>query len=247
MTVEASTSETSYCPVSPLGYGWLPMRLKSALMSVPLVGRLALALKHARFGGSADYWEKRYATGGNSGAGSYNRLAHFKADFLNEFVKRHRIASVVEFGSGDGAQLELADYPDYVGVDISSTILDAVKRRFAADGRIRFLHASEVPAHLSAELALSLDVIYHLVEDDTFDAYMRQLFAAGSRFVIAYSSNAERPSSSPHVRHRRFTDWVEANRPDFRLAAHVPNAFPEDVSDPHNTSYADFYVFERQA
>lgn len=32
-----------------------------------------------RFSGSASYWENRYVRGGNSGAGSYNRLSEFKA------------------------------------------------------------------------------------------------------------------------------------------------------------------------
>jgi hypothetical protein len=34
-----------------------------------------------------------------------------------------------------------------------------------------------------AELGLSLEVIFHLVEDDVFDVYMRHLFASATRFV----------------------------------------------------------------
>ena len=33
---------------------------------------------------SKDYWEKRYSKGGNSGAGSYNNLALFKASIIND-------------------------------------------------------------------------------------------------------------------------------------------------------------------
>jgi hypothetical protein len=36
--------------------------------------------RHRKFSGSKAYWENRYADGGNSGAGSYNRLADFKAE-----------------------------------------------------------------------------------------------------------------------------------------------------------------------
>ena len=36
---------------------------------------------------SSKYWERRYEQGDNSGSGSYNHLARFKADILNKFVE----------------------------------------------------------------------------------------------------------------------------------------------------------------
>ena len=68
---------------------------------------------------SSAYWQERYRQGSNSGPGSYGRLALFKAEIVNRFVRDHNIADIIEFGSGDGAQLTLADYPRYVGVDVS--------------------------------------------------------------------------------------------------------------------------------
>lgn len=226
------------------------MPIKSAIKSLPIVGPIAAGvarrLKGKRFAGSTSYWEQRYAEGGNSGAGSYNRLAEFKADYLNDFAARHGIQSVIEFGSGDGAQLELARYTSYVGVDVSQTAVEATRIRFAQDRSKRFLLADEVPPGMQAELSLSLDVIYHLVEDPTFEAYMRSLFDASSRFVIVYASNKEESVPLPHVRHRRFTDWVTRHQPNFILKERVPNVYPFDEHDPDNTSFADFYVFERQ-
>lgn len=90
--------------------------LKKIIYGTPVLGPLtrhvwgrwqALRLP---FRTSGDYWEQRYRQAGNSGAGSYGRLAEFKAEVLNEFVARHSIGSVVEFGSGDGNQLTLAKY-----------------------------------------------------------------------------------------------------------------------------------------
>lgn len=213
--------------------------IKSALSN------FVTALKRARFGNSADYWERRYARGGDSGAGSYNRLARFKADVINDFVAGNNIDSIVEFGSGDGAQLELANYPSYVGIDVSPAAVAETRRRFDNDASKVFYQMSEVPAGLSADLSLSLDVVYHLVEDEIFDAYMRALFDAATRFVIIYSSNQDAPRVDAHVRHRQFTAWVEKHRPDFGLTQHVPNAFPFDERDPDNSSFADFYIFER--
>ena len=225
------------------------MRLRTSLGSVPILGPLAATisrnLKRLGFRGSADYWERRYQSGGNSGAGSYNRLAEFKAKFLNDFVGRNHIASVIEFGSGDGAQLELANYPSYVGVDVSRTAIDQARKRFKGDPSRSFLHSSELPPGLRADLALSLDVIYHLVEDDAFESYMRGLFEAATSFVIIYSSDHDEALGVAHVRHRHFTEWVEKMQPDFTLLERVPNEFPFDENDPDNTSFADFYIYQR--
>ena len=81
-----------------------------------LVDRLA---GRRPFPGSAPYWEQSYRKGGNSGAGSYGRLARFKADYLNGFIAQRRFQSILEFGCSDGAQLQLSAYPSYVGVDVS--------------------------------------------------------------------------------------------------------------------------------
>ncbi len=94
------------------------------------------------------------------------------------------------------------------------------------------------------ELALSLDVIYHLVEDEIFHNYMSHLFASAERYVIVYSSNENKVPASPHVRHRQFCSWIEEHQPAWRLTQHVPNRFPFDATRPSETSMADFFVFE---
>ncbi|HEY0468411.1 MAG TPA: class I SAM-dependent methyltransferase [Polyangiaceae bacterium] len=206
-------------------------------------------LARLKFGNSRSYWEKRYATGGNSGAGSYGRLSEFKAEFLNRLVAENDLRSVVEFGSGDGNQLSLASYPEYLGLDVSTTAIERCRKLFAADESKKFsLHDATVdpPLLQCADLALSLDVIYHLVEDSVFDAYMRHLFDAARRAVVIYASNEESKTTAVHVRHREFTAWVERHRPDFQLKAHVPNRYPPTLTDGGETSFADFYVFAPQ-
>ena len=79
---------------------------------------------------------------------------------------------------------------------------------------------------LQSELVRSLDVIYHLVEDDIYEKHMRDVFDAATRFVIIYSDNEEAPRIVLHVRHRRFSDWIHENRPDWRLFRHIPNRVP---------------------
>jgi hypothetical protein len=187
---------------------------------------------------SADYWETRYATGGNSGSGSYGPLARYKAQVLNEFVSRHNVHSVVEFGCGDGHQLSLSQYPKYVGIDVSETAVKRCSSLFSQDQSKTFLLATDNAAQSQrADLALSLDVIYHLVEDETYETYMRSLFSAANRFVIIYSDNQESADrSSLHVRHRKFSDWAASHQPEWQLIAHIPNQLG---------SWSDFWIYAK--
>ena len=219
--------------------------MKAFIKGIPVIGPTLVRLRQAlvRFEGSSDYWEGRYETGGNSGAGSYGRLAEFKANFLNTFVEQHQIQSVIEYGCGDGAQLTLARYASYTGVDVSGKAVEMCRIRFADDTSKRFLEWNELAPDSVADLSLSLDVIYHLVEDATFEAYMQRLFASARRFVIVYSSNKEEDSLVKHVRHREFTRWVARNEPEWCLHSTLKNAYPYDPANSETTSFADFYVF----
>jgi SAM-dependent methyltransferase len=190
---------------------------------------------------SAAYWDARYRHGGHSGAGSSGRLAQFKADIVNQFVAGHGIKSVIEFGCGDGRQLQLAEYPAYVGLDVSPEALRVCSERFSGDPDKRFLPADEDPG--TAELTLSLDVIFHLVEDDTFHRYMQQLFACAFRFVVIYASDRDAITPDAHVRHRNISDWILRHMPQWQLLLHIPNAYPFDPHAPNDTSFADFHIF----
>jgi SAM-dependent methyltransferase len=227
--------------------------LKSRIKRVPIVGEavqwLSMAsrpvrIRFARFH-SPDYWDSRYANGGNSGNGSYGELAKFKASVLNDFVAENGIGSVIEFGCGDGNQLSLSKYSQYVGIDVSPTALKRCQDLFRDDPTKSFLLDSQRdPSTLRAELVLSLDVIYHLIEDDIFEKYMRDIFEAATRFVIIYSDNDEAPRVALHVRHRRFSDWIDQSRPDWQLLRHIPNQFPWEPKTERG-SFADFWIYRR--
>jgi cyclopropane fatty-acyl-phospholipid synthase-like methyltransferase len=204
------------------------------------VRRLIGRLRRRRFDTSQGYWERRYASGGNSGAGSYGQVAIFKAEVLNALVKEHQVATVVELGCGDGHQLSLADYPRYVGLDVSTTVLEQCRERFAGDETkdFRLYDADALDREsITADLAISLDVILHLVEDDVYESYMRHLFAAGERFVVIFSPDRDDVPTAEHVRYRRFTPWVDQNAPAWSLLSHVEN--PHSGPD----SLADFYMY----
>lgn len=195
---------------------------------------------------SKQYWEDRYKVGGNSGTGSYNRLAEFKAEVINQFVAENNLETIVEFGCGDGNQLKLFNFKSYTAYDVSNTIIEKCREMFKDDSSVVFFHVNEYKQQ-TFDLSLSLDVIYHLVEDETFFEYMDNLFNASSKHVIVYASNtSENEKAAVHVKHRKFTDWVEKHKSNFKLVKHIPNKFPFDEKNPKTTSFADFYIYKKE-
>jgi SAM-dependent methyltransferase len=201
-----------------------------------------------RFQNSKSYWERRYALGGSSGSGSYGEFAEFKAEVLNHFLLSHCINSVIEFGCGDGNQLSMVNYPQYIGIDVSQTALNLCQARFAGDPTKTFLLSDHYSGQ-TAECAVSLDVLYHLVEDQAFADYMRNLFSSASRFVIIYTSNvlpheleARNSLMREHVRHRHVTGYVAENYSQWKLAEHIPNRYPYNPKT-GDGSFAEFFVY----
>ncbi|UES36763.1 hypothetical protein GFC08_02210 [Roseibium aggregatum] len=195
---------------------------------------------------STDYWRRRYKRNWDSGAGSYGQLAKYKANFLNNFVRINKVSSVIELGCGDGAQLDLAEYPQYVGVDISPVALDMCRSSFFDDMTKCFISYNLLKSMPRQDLSLSLDVIFHLVEDGVFERYMADLFASSNKFVIVYSSNRDEICSAPHVRHRNFTPWIEHNLTEWSLIGYEPNVYPENPESPDQTSFADFFIYKKR-
>lgn len=196
--------------------------------------------------GSGDYWQKRYLRGGNSGNGSYGKLAHFKAEVINHFVEEKSVKTVIEWGCGDGNQLKLANYPQYIGYDISSKAISICREKFKKDTTKRFECSSNINFYneFSAELSLSLDVLYHLIEDDVYKSYMKLLFESSTKYVCIYSCNYE-DRKDIHVRCRKFTDYVDRNFPEWHLIKYIKNRYPVGNGSEQEESWSDFYFYEK--
>jgi len=226
------------------------MLMKSFVRKIPGIRKLLLWQQWRKFSGSSSYWEQRYGKGGNSGSGSYGPLAEFKASVLNRFVQERGVASVIEFGCGDGNQLSLAKYPQYIGLDVSRTAIQLCKSRFASDiTKSFFLYDPDCfvdNAHVfRCETALSLDVLFHLVDDEVFERYLAHLFASAERHAIIYSSNADMAAVAPQEKHRCFTDFVMENFPEWRFVEKIANSYPLSKYAAPLGSLADFYLYER--
>lgn len=197
------------------------------------------------FKGSNDYWRRRYRYGGDSGLGSGGESAAYKAKVLNQLVREEKLGTVIEFGCGDGRQLELAEYPSYLGLDISPDAVTWCRQRFAGDMSKSFALLDEYTGE-TAELSLSLDVLFHLVEDEVYFDYLDRLFNAGRRFVAVYATSTDSaPRTLPHVRHRPVEADIAARIPGFARMVELevtllPPSFEEGGGGP-----ARFFLYRR--
>jgi hypothetical protein len=89
------------------------------------------------------------------------------------------------------------------------------------------------------ELSMSLDVVYHLVEDETYERYLNNLFEVSSRYVVIYSTNVDRQYDFPHQVDRKFTDYIARRIRGWKLLAVLNN--PHKGPD----TQSDFFIYEK--
>ena len=187
------------------------------------------------------FWEKTYSNNGTSGSGSYGAYALYKAAVLNKFVVENNIRHVTELGCGDGNQLGMFHFPFYTGVDVSETVIYKCRSLFKEDSTKNFYTAAEFELikdkqSIQTDLALSLDVIYHLLEDDVYEKYIKDLFAASTSFVIIYAWDIVTEKSF-HILHRKFSAWINANIHNWQLVSTLKNKeLPEAC---------DFFIYKK--
>lgn len=189
---------------------------------------------------SSVYWENRYLSGGNSGAGSYNHLAIFKAAVINSFIKKNNVKSLIDFGVGDGNQLKLIDTSNikYYGIDISPTIIKKCQLMFPNDDTKSFYVNNDFDYNnIRVDLSISCDVLYHLIESDVYESYINNLFNLSEKFVIIYAKDFDQELSS-HVKFRKFTHFIKKNYSEWILINHINNKYPND-------SPSDFFIYEK--
>jgi Methyltransferase domain len=198
---------------------------------------------------SSDYWKQRYLNGLDSGDGSYGPLAQYKARFVNQFVHSRGIKTALELGCGDGNQQSMFNIEHYTGVDISDECIVACNKKYKSSSRSFYnaqnfhsLHSSE-----QYDLTLSLDVVYHLIEDQVFEKYIHDLFSRSKEYVLIYSSDENHYDSRiPHVKHRKFTEQTQTACSQFKLISVEINPFEKSKGSALYGSFAKFHIYEKQ-
>jgi len=205
--------------------------------------------------GSKSYWETRYALGANSGPGSYGKLAEFKAEVLNGLITELNINSLIELGCGDENQTSLLNKEiNYLGLDISPTIIEYTRELFSSDEKKDFMvfdstKYKNAGVFINADMVISLDVLYHLVEVEIYESYLTTLFGMARKYVVIYASdNEEIATKDAHVCIRSFTPHIADNYREFQLIRKIENkhSFDErENNNPNDCSWSEFFIYER--
>ena len=161
----------------------------------------------------AAYWESRYMEGGSSGAGSRGAEAEEKAAIVQAIVDEHHVESVLDLGCGDGFVASKLHAAKYVGYDVSPKAVALCQHRMRYHAFV-----TELPAE-TFDLVLSLDVIFHQVDDESYAAHLAALFTRSHRFVLIYGTDHDQQGAA-HVRHRRWTPDVPTG---WTLKARIPS------------------------
>jgi SAM-dependent methyltransferase len=189
-----------------------------------------------------DYWDIRYKQGGDSGSGSRGELLAWKAKIINDFIKSKKIKSVNDFGCGKGDLAMLLEVNEYNGFDIS---LEALKLCPLIQGKSFAQQPEFIP---QKELSLSIDVLFHCVDQADYDQYLSDLFHSASKFVIIYAYDHNVDGSSKFAGHyypRKFTTDIEIMYPQWKLIKTVKQKYPVSKFGPEFGSYSDFYIYQR--
>ncbi|MCH7231753.1 methyltransferase domain-containing protein [Glycomyces sp. L485] len=197
-------------------------------------GRLSERLEYT----PARYWDRRYRDGRDSGEGSRGDEGSYKARFVSDLIKEREIDSLIDWGCGDGQVLAKVDLhgASYTGVDVSETIVERMRERFSERPNYSFDLPSGVDLSDRRDLALSMDVLFHLPSDVDYDAYLSRLFGSAGRHVLVYSTDYAGGQTAPHVRRREFTADVAKQYPEWKLVLSEP---------PLAEGLASFFLYER--
>ena len=108
-------------------------------------------------------WGKDIAGRGTSGTGSTLEITREYRAYVEDFIKKHNVKSVVDAGSGDWSFSSAIDWGNasYLGVDIASDVIAAVRNKHETR-TIRFQVGDITDELPPAELLISKDVLQHL-------------------------------------------------------------------------------------
>ena len=122
--------------------------------------------------GSLDVFDQIYrdnvwGDGKGSGIGSDANHVRPYTRFLQQFLLRKGIRSIVDLGCGDwqfSCELDLSGIT-YYGVDVASTVIESNRQRFEA-ANIKFHQLQSYEALPKADLLICKDVLMHLGRDE---------------------------------------------------------------------------------
>lgn len=141
-------------------------------------------------------WGKDVTGKGTSGTGSTLEITREYRAYVEDFMKKHAVKSVVDAGCGDWSFSSAIDWGDasYLGVDIASDVIAAVRKKHEK-GNIKFQTGDITEDLPAAELLISKDVLQHLSNELVHKFIKNNLRKGKYKWVILTNDRSSRPQN----------------------------------------------------
>lgn len=131
-----------------------------------------------------DYWENRYMEGGNSGEGSRGIHKDWKWAVLNNTIPN--INNIIDVGCGDLAFMEGWMVPNYIGIDISETIIQ--KNREQYPNKQFIISSADIHIHgIKSDVVFCHDVLFHIIDENVYVNILKNLTKYSDNYISIYT------------------------------------------------------------
>jgi SAM-dependent methyltransferase len=184
------------------------------------------------------FWEERYRTGGDSGKGSVGAYRKWKWKTIKKYINPKE-KSVLDVGCGDLQFMKGQKFKHYVGVDISSSIIEKNRAKrpdwafLCADVATYGLRFRPQPF----DVVFCMDVLFHIMNDERYGILLDNLnrWAGEWLFIVSWAKNPLPYLHDYFQYYRDLKEWL-GRLPDFALVGEH-----QKKGDEYNT----LYVFRR--
>ena len=139
-------------------------------------------------------WGKDATGKGRSGTGSTLEITREYRAYVEDFMKKHAVKSVVDAGCGDWSFSSAINWGDasYLGVDIASDVIEAVRKKHEK-GNIKFQVGDITEDLPPADLLISKDVLQHLSNELVHKFIENNLRKGKYKWVILTNDRSSLP------------------------------------------------------
>ena len=131
-----------------------------------------------------EYWENRYASGGTSGPGSIGAHWEWKWKVINVFLPT--IDHLIDVGCGDLTFWKGRECKDYIGIDISETIINRNRIKRPAWSFIKAPAQRRIDG-LKKEVVFCLGLLFHVMNSEIFLKILNNLCYYSTDFIFIYT------------------------------------------------------------